>query len=410
MSNVRLTPPAAASSAAIGISGATYRPDSNGVFTIQQEDAVGFILSGWRNADDIATVNGASIAYGAITETITLSTTTLTTDSQGNILPANSFIRAVVHRIKSALVGGQNAEGTITLTGLPSIGVKAQGTITLTGLPVANETFVVGAQTFTWKASRSVAGEVTIGASAAAACTNIIAAITADLATVVATQGTGTTVVVTAASVGTAGNSIIFTEASSNLTIDGSGTLGATTSGVNADTFRIDSQVFTWVTTRGGVGQVTLGASAAAACANIIAAVNADLATVVASQGTGTTVLITAVVEGSAGNSIVFTESSGNLTVNGSGTLSATQSGSLCTGWQSGDATTATRFAGTNSTLTVNTTSVGLNHRQGGISTDATGPIQITAVPLRITAVGGIPDGGVIEVTVFYEQFIPPTS
>lgn len=115
----------------------------------------------------------------------------------------------------------------------PVNAVASQGTITMSGIAVADETFVVGAQTFTWKASRTVAGEVTIGASAAAAVTNIVTAITADLATVTAVDGAGDTVVVTAATKGVAGDLIVFTENSTNMAVDGTGTLGATTAGVD---------------------------------------------------------------------------------------------------------------------------------------------------------------------------------
>ena len=132
----------------------------------------------------------------------------------------------------------QTWDGAASST-VPLSGVAAQGTITMSGIAVANETFVVGTQTFTWKASRSIAGEVTIGTTAAEAVTNIVTAITADLATVTASDGAGDTVVVTAASVGTAGNSIVFTEASTNMAVDGSGTLGSTTAGV-ADTTPTD--------------------------------------------------------------------------------------------------------------------------------------------------------------------------
>lgn len=133
----------------------------------------------------------------------------------------------------SAVTG--NAVLAITTTNLnlatDTQGTAAQGTITMSGIAVADETFVIGSQTFTWKASRSVAGEVTIGASAAAACTNIITAVNADITNVVASQGASTTVLITAASGGTAGNAIVFTEASTNMAVDGSGTLGATNSG-----------------------------------------------------------------------------------------------------------------------------------------------------------------------------------
>lgn len=123
--------------------------------------------------------------------------------------------------------------GIVPEYGNTKIGVAAVGTITMAGVAVADETFVIDDQTFTWKASRSGTGEVTIGADAAAAVTNIVTAVTADLVTVIATDGTGDTVVVTAATGGTAGNSIIFTENSTNMTVDGSGTLGTTTSGID---------------------------------------------------------------------------------------------------------------------------------------------------------------------------------
>lgn len=91
---------------------------------------------------------------------------------------------------------------------------------------------MIGAQTFTWKASRASAGQVTIGASAAAACTNLITALNTDIPTVVvASQGTGTTVVVTDLTPRAAASALTFTENSANLTMNGSGTLGGTTAG-----------------------------------------------------------------------------------------------------------------------------------------------------------------------------------
>lgn len=115
----------------------------------------------------------------------------------------------------------------------PVNAVASQGTITMAGIAIADETFVVGAQTFTWKAARGITGEVTIGADAPAAVTNIVIAITADLATVTAVDGVGDTVVITAATKGVAGDAIILTENSTNMTVDGTGTLGATIAGVD---------------------------------------------------------------------------------------------------------------------------------------------------------------------------------
>jgi len=109
--------------------------------------------------------------------------------------------------------------------------VRAVGTITMAGVAVANETFQIGNQTFTWKALRVNPGEVTLGTSATTAATNIRAAVNLDLVGVVTAGGTGSSVTVTAFNTGAAGNSITFTEASTNMTMNGSGTLGGTTSG-----------------------------------------------------------------------------------------------------------------------------------------------------------------------------------
>ena len=134
------------------------------------------------------------------------------------------------------------AAGTVSIVGTPQgtgtpgandhdAAVAAQGTITMSGLPVADETFVVDTQTFTWKASRSTTGEVTIGADAAECVTNIVTAVGLDLTTVTAEDGAGDTVVLTAATAGSAGNSIVLTESATNMAVDGSGSLGATTEG-----------------------------------------------------------------------------------------------------------------------------------------------------------------------------------
>ena len=116
--------------------------------------------------------------------------------------------------------------------------VAAKGTITMVGVATADQTFAIGAQTFTWKAARAAlpggAGQVTIGAGADQACTNIIAAVTADLATVTAKRGPGNTVIITSVTPGAAGNNLIFTTASTNMGVDGAGKLGGTTSGADA--------------------------------------------------------------------------------------------------------------------------------------------------------------------------------
>lgn len=78
--------------------------------------------------------------------------------------------------------------------------------------------------------------------------------------------------------------------------------------------------------------------------------------------------------------------------------------------WQLGDPTTAGRFTAPNSTLLINTRDIGLLHMQGGISTDATGPVQMTSAKLRVTLAGGNPGAGKVRATVFYAELGLPTS
>jgi hypothetical protein len=79
------------------------------------------------------------------------------------------------------------------------------------------------------------------------------------------------------------------------------------------------------------------------------------------------------------------------------------------TDWSVGDGTTAARFSSANSTLTAGTTSVGLNHWKGNVSTEATGPTQTSAATLRITTTG-TPGAGVIRVIVWSIPITAPTS
>ena len=112
----------------------------------------------------------------------------------------------------------------------------AQGTMTLTGLPTATDTFVINATTCTAVASGASTDEFNIGGTAAETITNIVAMIAAgtEAANVKAWDGAGDTVVFEWKTAGV--NSIIFTESMSNCTVDGGGTLGGTHLGVAAST------------------------------------------------------------------------------------------------------------------------------------------------------------------------------
>lgn len=76
------------------------------------------------------------------------------------------------------------------------------------------------------------------------------------------------------------------------------------------------------------------------------------------------------------------------------------------TSWELGDATTAGRFSAPNSTMTSGTTQIGLVHVD---QTGAAGPRQTAAAKVRVTT-AGTPGAGAIRITVFYRQFVAPTS
>lgn len=109
---------------------------------------------------------------------------------------------------------------------------QASGTITVSAVGVAGQQFQIGTQTFTWAATRTVAGTVAIGTSSTTAATNIRTAINADIPTQATAGGTGSSVLVIARTPGATGNAIPFSNINSaNLTFNGTGTLGGTTQG-----------------------------------------------------------------------------------------------------------------------------------------------------------------------------------
>lgn len=118
------------------------------------------------------------------------------------------------------------------------LATAAVGTLTLTGQPLNTETVVIGSKTYTFQSSlTNTDGHVHIGASTAASLTNLIhainnsggvsgtdyAAATTVNTDVIASQGAGTTMVLTAIHPGTVGNSVGTTETLTN------GSFGAAT-------------------------------------------------------------------------------------------------------------------------------------------------------------------------------------
>lgn len=118
----------------------------------------------------------------------------------------------------------------------PVNAVAAVGTITSDNTAPANGgTITIGSETWTVAASRTGAFTVAAGADGDAFLANLRTAINTDSTLVTAgTVNTGAhTLPVTWNVKGVVGNSVVFTETCTHITINGSGVLGGTTSGVN---------------------------------------------------------------------------------------------------------------------------------------------------------------------------------
>ncbi|HEV7684567.1 MAG TPA: hypothetical protein VGO68_20830 [Pyrinomonadaceae bacterium] len=192
------------------------------------------------------TITGAAAnANGTVTWYVN-SPDNLTKGTLGN----RSFINQLAFEPKdqTTVIVGTN-DGNVQIgrgLGAGSGPLRASGTITTaTGGAVAGQTFVVGPQTFTWQtAARSGTGQVQISTVANTAAANILAAILADLPGVVTATRANAVVTVTAPNTGPAGNSIVFTESSTNVSMNPlTGTLAGGSDGVALWTNVTDSNL-----------------------------------------------------------------------------------------------------------------------------------------------------------------------
>ena len=121
--------------------------------------------------------------------------------------------------------GLTTGDGPVRITNVGGSSAAATGTLTLAANPTDGETVTVGAVTYTWSVTPSVAYEVFIGGDANDSATKLAAAINDDGVAgidyfpglvahplVTAAVGVGDSVVVTAITPGTAGNAIATTE------------------------------------------------------------------------------------------------------------------------------------------------------------------------------------------------------
>ena len=180
-------------------------------------------------------------------------------------------------------------------------GVYASGTLTVNAAVSLNQTFQIGYQSFTFKASFATTGDVVLSSDTSAQAMYISTAINRDLSYVRA-EYAGNIVTVTAKDIGASGNSIALTSAASNLIVTGIGTLAG---GVDPEDL---------------AGTVGISSDETIQAENITAAINRDSTTVLASS-IDNVVTITAVTSGTAGNSIILTGTALTLVASGYGTL-----------------------------------------------------------------------------------------
>jgi hypothetical protein len=213
---------------------------------------------------------------------------------------------------------------TFTLIDAP---VQATGTFTFTAVGTAADTFDVGTITFTLvTGTPATATEVEIGATLTETRDNALAAIQANSpsvgAPIVATSVSTDEILITADSTvpGVAGNAIVLTEASTAMTVTGSGTLTGGVDGTGTGTNGLPI----------GPSEVTIGLSTTATrdelLANIPLAITPGL-TVNATSSSTDAITLTAVVPGTVGNAIVLSETGATFTVTGSGTLTGGTNG-----------------------------------------------------------------------------------
>ncbi len=136
-------------------------------------------------------------------------------------------------------LGGDGFSGLIDPMGTGS--TQAQGTITLTtGGAQAGQQFQISTQVFTFVASgTNTGGNVVLSSSTTTEGNNIVTAIANTIPTIVTSARSGATVVVTAVTGGSSGNSIVFNNINAaNFSMNGGGFLGGTTMGDNTGSLR----------------------------------------------------------------------------------------------------------------------------------------------------------------------------
>jgi hypothetical protein len=91
------------------------------------------------------------------------------------------------------------------------------------------------------------------------------------------------------------------------------------------------------------------------------------------------------------------------------GVVNTTITGS-CTGWELGDATTAARFTGNDTTLTAGEKKVASTQLTTAVASATAGMFQTSAAKIRITCAGGNASAGKIRVSVWGYTLVAPAN
>ena len=272
----------------------------------------------------------------------------------------------------AALVSEQDlgvaAQGELEVAVQPTPGERAESTLTASGAIIDGETVEINGRTYTFKnVVAATADEINIDGSQANAMINLRKAInlegiggtdygsaTTINADVFGTDAGSGVMEATAKLIGVAPNSFTTTETGANLAWTGA-TLDSGNAGIDPDTFTLGINTYSFLDNSKffAVDEIQLGGSLSATQANIVGAINdsgtpgtdysaATVANTLASAGAfaANVSTITALLAGTAGNSIVST----SAFTSGSNFFDDTTLGSITAG--SGNADTVTILVG----------------------------------------------------------------
>lgn len=156
-----------------------------------------------------------------------------------NLFAANQELPAVADVLEIAASQDLKRGSLVNVNGAQiaatTDGVKASGTITFAANPSANDTVTVGTTTLTFKSATPGENEVLIGSDVAATIDNVIDALP-DSVTGSKSAGVLT---ITAATAGTAGNSIALAKSGSNITVSGATLAGGVDEVVDTDVYAV---------------------------------------------------------------------------------------------------------------------------------------------------------------------------